>query len=104
DTTPGIGDVAACKRLVDHQIAELAMLTGHMDGLGRALSILRLESEDGVQVIEGTVNPTSGGIQPKLDSAGDANFTGYFNNRPSLFDFMRKIVGVTEKAFTMNEL
>jgi hypothetical protein len=104
DLSGGIGELAARQRLVDHQIAELAMLTGHMDGLGRVLSILRLESEDGVQVIEGTVNPASGGIQPKLNSAGDVNFTGYFNNRPSLFDFMKNLVGVTEKAFTMNEL
>ncbi len=104
DTSPGIGELAAHARLVDHQIAELAMLTGHMDGLGRALTILKLESEDAVQVIQGAMDPSTGGIKPDTNSAGEAIVTGYFNNRPSLFQFMGNIVGVTEKAFTMNEL
>jgi hypothetical protein len=80
------------------------MLTGHMDGLGRALTILKLESEDGVQVIKGAMNPNTGGIKPETNSDGEAILTGYFNNRPSLFQFMGNIVGVTDKAFTMNEL
>jgi hypothetical protein len=104
DKSPGLGEIAARKRLVDHQIAELAMLTGHMDGLGRALTMLQLESEDAVQVIAGSLDPSTGGIKPETNAAGEAIFTGYFNNRPSLFQFMGQIVGVTGKAFTMNEL
>jgi hypothetical protein len=104
DTNPSIGEAAARERLVDHQIAELAMLTGHMDGLGRALTILELESEDAVQVIKGTLDAGTGGIKPETNAAGEAIVTGYFNNRPSLFQFMSQIVGVTPKAFTMNEL
>ena len=80
DVSPGIGFEAAYRRLLDHQIAELAMLTGHMDGLGRAMIMLRLESEDAVKTDE-----------------------GYMTNRPGLFEFY-KFVGVTAKAQTANEL
>jgi hypothetical protein len=87
DTSPGIGVEAAYRRLIDHQVAELAMLIGHMDGLGRAMSILRLESEDAV--IAGEHADGFGG-QYMTTRAG--LFTAY--------DF----VGVSEKARTANEL
>ena len=80
DASPGLGDEAAHKRLVDHQIAELAMLTGHMDGLGRAMTILRLESEDPTKVSD-----------------------RFLTDRPSLFQAY-DYVGVTKKAQTANEL
>lgn len=102
DTSPTIGSKAAMKRLIDHQIAELAMVIGHMDGLGRLLTILRLESEDAVQVVEGEYSLT-GGIKPDLDANGHVQFTGYFNNRFALQDIF-SFIGVSEKALTMNEL
>src|SRR5262249_41438444 len=71
EKSPGLGDEMGYARLVDHQIAELARITGHMDGLGRALTILRLESEEPVQTIEGDINPTTGNIKPKLDKNGE---------------------------------
>lgn len=80
DVSPGIGSEAARRRLLDHQIAELAMLTGHMDGLGRAMSILHLESEDAV---------TTG--------------QKYMTDRPALFQ-VYDFIGVTEKARSANEL
>ena len=80
DNAGGIGPTAAMQRLVDHQIAELAMLTGHMDGLGRAMTILRLESEPPVAVDD-----------------------GYLTNRPGLFQAY-DFVGVSAKARTANEL
>jgi hypothetical protein len=101
---PGLGERAALNRLVNHQIAELAMLTGHMDGLGRVLTILQLHSEEAVQIIKGGIDPLTGGIKPALNERGEITPTGYFNTRPGLFDFMAHVVGVTEKAFTMNEL
>jgi hypothetical protein len=104
DMSPGIGEQAAFKRLLDHQIAELAMLTGHMDGLGRALTILQLHSEDAVQMVEGSLNPRTGNIRPQLNADGEVIPTGYFNTRPGLLASMRDTVGVTTKAFTANEL
>jgi hypothetical protein len=104
DTSPGIGEDAAFERLLNHQVAELAMLTGHMDGLGRALTILQLHSEERVQIVEGEVDPATLGIRPSLSDQGEVKPTGYFNTRPALLDFMRDIVGVTSKVFTMNEL
>ena len=103
DDSPGLGEVGARQRLIDHQLAELAMLTGHMDGLGRALTILRLESEEPVQIVAGKINTATGGIQPSLDANGDAQPTGYFNNRPGLLEFLSAI-GVSAKALTVNEL
>ncbi len=102
DTSPNIGSEAAMQRLIDHQIAELAMMIGHMDGLGRLLTILRLEAEDAVQVVDGKYTST-GGIKPDLDSNGQVKFTGYFNNRPALHDILN-FIGVSEKAQTLNEL
>jgi hypothetical protein len=104
DTSPGLGERAALDRLENHQIAELAMLTGHMDGLGRALTILQLHSEDPVQLVEGAIDPTTGGLKPALTAKGEITPTGYFNTRPGLVDFMANVVGVTDKAFTANEL
>lgn len=103
DTSPGIGEEAAYKRLVDHQIAELAMITGHMDGLGRALTILHLESEEPVQIVEGNITSNTGGIKPKLDSNGEIVSTGYFNTRPGLLELLSAI-GVSKRALTLNEL
>jgi|CXWL01.1.fsa_nt_gi hypothetical protein len=80
DISPGIGADAAMRRLIDHQIAELAMLTGHMDGLGRAMTILRLESEASVKAAD-----------------------GYLTDRPGLFEAY-DFVGVTPAARTANEL
>ena len=103
DTTGGIDAVAARRRLVDHQIAELVMIIGHTDGLGRAATILQFETEGPVQVIEGTLNSSTGGITPTLNDRGEAVLTGYFNDRPGVFQLCAR-VGVTDKAFTMNEL
>jgi alkylhydroperoxidase family enzyme len=103
DSTPGIGTDAAFQRLLDHQIAELAMLIGHMDGLGRALTILKLESEEPVQIIEGHMNAQTQGIKPTLNQVGEAVPTGYFNNRPALLQILPAI-GVSKRALTLNEL
>lgn len=102
DTSPGIGTEAALNRLADHQIAEMAMLIGHMDGLGRLLTILRLEVEGAVQVVEGKFT-AQGGIKPELDENGQVRFTGYFNNRDSMFAVLNSI-GVSTRVQTMNEL
>lgn len=80
DVSPEIGEEAAHRRLVDHQIAELAMITGHMDGLGRVMSILHLESEDAVT----TENK-------------------HMTNRPGLFE-VYDFIGIGAKARTANEL
>jgi hypothetical protein len=102
DTSRDKTEKQALDRLVNHQIAELAMMIGHMDGLGRALTILRLESEDSVQALEGRIGP-EGGIIPDLDPSGQVKLTGYFNNRPSLFDMLQQ-VGVQDSILTVNEL
>jgi alkylhydroperoxidase family enzyme len=104
DLSPGLGQRAALDRLQNRQVAELSMLTGHMDGLGRALTILQLFSEGPVQIVEGTIDPATLGIKPTLTNAGEVKPTGYFNTRPGLLDFMRGVVGVTPKALTANEL
>lgn len=44
DLNPDQDYEKAFARLLDHQIAELATLVGHMDGLGRLLTILRLKA------------------------------------------------------------
>jgi alkylhydroperoxidase family enzyme len=80
DTTPAIGMEAAYKRLEDHQVAELAMLTGHMDGLGRAMTMLRLESENAV-----------------------TTKAGFMTDRPGLFD-VYNYIGIGVKIQTANEL
>jgi hypothetical protein len=103
DTTGGAEQSAARRRLVDHQIAELVMIIGHTDGLGRAATILQFETEGPVQVIEGTLDSSTGGTKPKLNDGGEAVLTGYYNDRPGIFELGAK-AGVTAKAFTMNEL
>jgi hypothetical protein len=80
DISPGFGADAAMRRLIDHQIAELAMLTGHMDGLGRAMTILRLEVEGPVKAAD-----------------------GYFNDRPGFFE-VYDFLGVSPAVRTITEL
>lgn len=102
DISPAMDEEAALKRLVEHQVAELAMATGHMDGLARTMIMLRLEAEEGVQMIEGRTGP-SGGIVPNHDPDGQAVFTGYFNNRPGIHEVL-SLIGVDQKVLTLNEL
>jgi hypothetical protein len=101
DCQDKIGYDAAIERLIDHQICELAMLIGHMDGLGRVLSILKLEAEEAVQIIEGELTPT--GIKPTKTKSGEAIFTGYFNNRPALHQIYG-FLNISNKVLTLNEL
>jgi alkylhydroperoxidase family enzyme len=93
--TMGVQDPPnAMKRLIDHQISELAMVAGHMDGLGRLLTIMQLESELQVDALH-LVNGPGNTIQFAL--------TGAMNNRPSLFDALR-FSNVTNGVLTYNEL
>jgi hypothetical protein len=100
--TGGVTHDVALKRLIDHQIAELGMFVPHMDGIGRAMTMMHLEAEGPVQIIRGK-SGASGGIVPELDKDGQAIPTGYFNNRPGLHAQMR-LIGVDERVMTMNEL
>ena len=100
DASDNIGEQAAMARLLDHQIAELAMVIGHMDGLARVLTILRVEAEPAVTVLEG--QQEAGGFKPKLKN-GYVQFTGYFNNRPALHDVLR-FIGISDRVLTLNEL
>ena len=102
DMTGGVTHDVALKRLGDHQIAELGMFVPHIDGIGRAMTMMHLEAEDPVQIIRGK-SGASGGIVPELDKDGQAIPTGYFNNRPGLHALMR-LIGVDERVMTMNEL
>ena len=79
------------------------MIIGHTDGLGRAATMLQFETEGPVQVIEGTLNSSTGGIKPTLNDRGEAVLTGYFNNRFGIFQ-LDAIAGVTDTVLTMNEL
>ena len=92
----------AINRLLDHQIAELAMFVSHMDGVGRAMTMMQLDVEEPVQIIRGRFGP-SGGIVPELDKDGQVIPTGYFNNRLGFHALMRA-VGVDERIMTLNEL
>ncbi len=99
------GDVTrddAINRLLDHQIAELAMFVSHVDGIGRAMTMMRLEAEEPVQIVRGRVGPR-GGIVPELDKDKQVLPTGYFNNRPGLHALMQQM-GVDERIMTLNEL
>lgn len=102
DSSPKIGKEASMERLINHQISELAMLTGHMDGLGRVMTMLQLEAEDGVQVVEGSAGP-NGGIIPDCNDDGEVKFTGYFNNRFALHDIL-PFIGIDKSILTINEL
>ena len=102
DTSPGIGREAALSRLLDHQVAEQAMVVGHMDGLGRLLTMLQLETEDAAQIIPGELLP-DGRIRPELDADHCVRPTGAFNNRPSLEGILR-LIGVSDRVLTHNEL
>lgn len=102
DTSPGIGEEAAIERLIDHQIAELAMMVGLLDGVGRAVTILRLGAEEPVQMVEGRRGPR-GAIIPSCGKDGQVKFTGFFNNRPGLHEAMR-LTGVNDAVLTLNEL
>jgi alkylhydroperoxidase family enzyme len=102
DMTGEVTRDEAIKRLLDHQIAELGMFVPHMDGIGRAMTMMRLEAEDPVQIVHGRVGP-SGGIVPDLDQHGQILPTGYFNNRPGFHAQMRWM-GVDERVMTLNEL
>jgi hypothetical protein len=73
-----------------------------MDGIGRAMTMMRLEAEDPVQIVQGRDGP-SGGIVPDLDQDGQVLPTGYFNNRPGFHALMRRM-GVDERIMTLNEL
>ncbi len=101
DRSGGADDEAAYRRLLDHQVAELAMVVGHMDGLARALSILRIEGEGAVQVAAGRLDGTR--LIPTLDAEGGLQLTGYFNNRPDLLALLAA-VGVPDTVLTANEL
>ena len=92
----------AMNRLLDHQIAELAMFVAHMDGVGRAMTMMRLEAEEPVQIVRGKLGP-SGGIIPDLDKDRQVITTGYFNNRLGFHALMR-VVGVDGRVLTINEL
>jgi alkylhydroperoxidase family enzyme len=102
DMTGGVTREAAIRRLLDHQIAELGMFVPHMDGIGRAMTMMRLVTEDAVQIVRGKPG-SSGGIVPDLDKDGQVIPTGYFNSRPGFHEMMR-MIGVDERVITLNEL
>jgi hypothetical protein len=102
DMTGNVTRDEAIKRLLDHQIAELGILAPHIDGVGRAMTMMRLEAEDPVQIVRGRIGP-SGGIVPELDRDGQVQPTGYFNSRPGFHALMRW-TGVDERVMTINEL
>jgi hypothetical protein len=102
DKSGQISESDAMTRLVNSQIAELAMMIGHIDGLARCVTILRIPAEGPVQPIEGSEGPT-GSIVPKLDKHGQVRFTGYFNKRPGLLEILKEI-GISESVLTANEL
>jgi alkylhydroperoxidase family enzyme len=102
DLAGGLTRGDAVNRLLDHQIAELAMFVSHMDGIGRAMTMMQLEVEEPVQIIRGRFGP-SGGVIPELDKDGQVIPTGYFNNRLGFHALMRWM-GVDERVMTLNEL
>jgi alkylhydroperoxidase family enzyme len=102
DTSGGVTRDTALNRLLNHQIAELGMFVPHMDGIGRAMTILRLEAEEAVQIVRGK-RGTGGGIVPELDRQGQVVPTGHFNTRPAFHELMRR-TGVDERIIALNEL
>ena len=99
DKSGDISEADAMTRLVDSQIAELAMMIGHINGLGRCVTILRIPAEGPVQPIEGSEGPT-GSIVPKLDKHRQVRFTGYLNKRPGLLEILKEI-GISESVLTL---
>ncbi|EPX56878.1 hypothetical protein D187_007314 [Cystobacter fuscus DSM 2262] len=84
DTSLDGGDVeAAHKRLVDHQLAELAMVMGHVDGLGRVFTLLRLGSEEPVQARqqEGSGSPRALGLSLASTTVGELLVNPRANDR-----------------------
>ena len=102
DRSPALAEDAAFRRLLDQQIAELAMLVGHMDGLGRAFSMLHTEGEATAQIAEGELMPDLR-LRPKLDAEGLLKPTGYFNTRPGIVEVLTAI-GVPADVLTVNEM
>jgi alkylhydroperoxidase family enzyme len=102
DHTAAADEAEAHRRLLDRQVAELAMAVGHMDGLGRVLSILRIEGERPVQIAQGTLTP-DGGLVPTLDDRGRLQLTGYFNTRPGILETL-DFLGLPPEVLTANEL
>jgi alkylhydroperoxidase family enzyme len=102
DKSGEITEADAITRLVNSQIAELAMMVGHINGLARLVTILRIPAEGPVQPIEGSEGPT-GSIVPKLDKHGQVRFTGFFNKRLGLLEILKKI-GISKTVLTANEL
>ncbi|MCP3966066.1 MAG: hypothetical protein GY750_18165 [Lentisphaerae bacterium] len=103
DTSPALTLDAALERLANHQIAEMAMIVGHMDGLARMLTMLQVEAEGANQIIEGQMDQ-SGNIDPDLDPNHKVKYTGYFNNRPALHAVLRNFINVDSAVLTINEL
>src|SRR5262249_39080261 len=56
--------------------------------IGRAMTMMKLEVEEPVQIIRGRVGP-SGGVVPRLGKDGQVTPTGDFNNRPGFHALMR---------------
>ncbi|HEX6901660.1 MAG TPA: hypothetical protein VF789_18170 [Thermoanaerobaculia bacterium] len=86
---PGKPD-AAYRRLLDHQIAELAMTVCHMDGLGRALTILRVEAEEPVEAF-------------RTNERGEIVPTGYYQSRPGWHQIVNGL-GASDAVLTLTEL
>src|SRR5262245_63000038 len=60
DMAGGVTRGDAINRLLDHQIAELAMFGSHMDGIGRATTMMQLEVEEPIQIIRRRAGPRGG--------------------------------------------
>ncbi|QSH41499.1 hypothetical protein P0136_07695 [Lentisphaerota bacterium ZTH] len=103
DTAPALTLEAALERLINHQIAEMVMVVGHMDGLARAMTMLQLEAEGATQIIEGAMD-SNGNIEPELNKDKKVKYTGYFNNRPGLHTVLRNFINVDPAVLTINEL
>jgi hypothetical protein len=80
DRSGGLDEQQSYDRLTDSQIAELAMMIGHMDGLGRVFSTLRIEGEAPVKESD-----------------------GYYTTRPGIIETLQAIQ-VPPAALTANEL